>query len=350
MTQHHRPTAGSSTLNRPGALIAALPAVLGFVPRKSLIVVGIGGGELGAVMRVDLGENLLAETPRLAEVLAGGKPEAAIIVIVDDDGSRCSMCGVEFADLAHALADELARHDIAVWAVHVVDRVERGGRWHCVDGCGSCGVVDDPAESALTAAAVFEGRRLYADRADLQAVIAGDDHRGEAITALIAERPHDPGSAEERGRAAVHTALAVIVRVAGGEVPGDDDLAELGAVMTEIIARDILFALAISEHRDTAESLWAQLARVLTGKARVEALALLAFSAYARGDGPLAGIALQEALGADPGHRMSGMLDQALQGGLPPAKIRELADSGYRLAAQLGVQLPGRRREHRRAG
>src|ERR1700710_1921560 len=40
-------------LNRPGALIAAVPAVLGFVPEKSLVLVTVDRGELGAVMRVD---------------------------------------------------------------------------------------------------------------------------------------------------------------------------------------------------------------------------------------------------------------------------------------------------------
>ena len=34
-------------LNRPGALIAALPAVLGFVPEKSLVLVTIDRGEIG---------------------------------------------------------------------------------------------------------------------------------------------------------------------------------------------------------------------------------------------------------------------------------------------------------------
>jgi Domain of unknown function (DUF4192) len=41
-------------LNRPGALIAALPAVLGFVPENSLVLVSLDDGELGSVLRVDL--------------------------------------------------------------------------------------------------------------------------------------------------------------------------------------------------------------------------------------------------------------------------------------------------------
>jgi len=75
----------------------------------------------------------------------------------------------------------------------------------------------------------------------------------------------------------------------------------------------------------------------------------LAFSAYSRGDGPLAGISLDVALQANPGHRMAGMLDTALQSGMRPEQIRELAGTGYRLAEKLGVRLPPRQGAGRRA-
>jgi hypothetical protein len=47
---------------------------------------------------------------------------------------------------------------------------------------------------------------------------------------------------------------------------------------------------------------------------------------------------------------MAGMLDTALQSGLRPEDIRELAVTGYRLAKRLGVRLPPRRAFGRRAG
>jgi hypothetical protein len=114
--------------------------------------------------------------------------------------------------------------------------------------------------------------------------------------------------------------------------------------------RDILYALAVGESAGEAESLWAALARALPLPWRVEALVLLAFSAYARGDGPLAGVSLEAALRCAPDHRMAGMLDTALQSGLRPEQIRELAGTGYRLAKRLGVRLPPRRAFGRRAG
>ena len=62
------------------------------------------------------------------------------------------------------------------------------------------------------------------------------------------------------------------------------------------------------------------------------------------------GVSLEAALRCEPTHRMAGMLDTALQSGMRPEQIRELAVTGYRLADRLGVRLPPRRAFGRRAG
>ena len=342
-------------LNRPGAVIAALPAVLGFVPEKSLVLLAIDGGELGSVMRVDLSDALADQIGHLAEVAAAAAPEAAIAVIVDADGAGCPMCNEEYRCLCAALTAELSQHDIALWAVHVVDRVAAGGRWHCVDGCGAGGVVDDPGASPLAVAAVLDGRRLYARRADLQAVIAVDNRAHSAsLTELIAERAVSRDEAHRADpmacvRRDVEDAMAAAARVGDGQQLYDAELAALACALADVQVRDTLYALAVGQSAGEAESLWAVLSRSLPGPWRAEALVLLAFSAYARGDGPLAGVSLEAALDCEPGHRMAGMLDTALQSGLRPEHIRELAVTGYRLANQLGVRLPPRRTFGRRA-
>jgi hypothetical protein len=343
-------------LNRPGALIAALPAVLGFVPENSLILVSLDGGEMGSVLRVDLSEEVTGRVGHLAEIAAAAEPEAAIAVIVDADGAHCPGCNDEHRQLCAALAEALAQNGIQLWAAHVVDRVALGGRWHCAEGCGSSGLVDDPASSPLAAAAVLEGRRLYPRRADLQALVAPDDQAHSDALAGVIRRQATRRRAAHRAhpirctRADVETAMSVAGRVAAGESLSDTELATLGCALSDAQVRDILYALAVGESAGEVESLWALLARRLPSPWRVEALVLMAFSAYARGDGPLAGVSLQEALRCEPDHRMAGMLDTALQSGLRPEDIRDLALTGYRLAKQFGVQLPPRRPFGRRAG
>ncbi len=314
------------------------------------------GGELGSVRRVDLSQELIDRVEHLAAVAAAAEPEAAIVVIVDAEGAHCPRCNEEYRQLCDVLAEALAQSDIEFWAAHVVDRVALGGRWHCVDGCGSGGVVDDPSASPLAAAAVLDGRRLYPRRADLQAVIAVDD---PACSAELADAIRQQAAAREVahvadpagcGRRDVENAMAAASRVAGGQALSDAELGQLGCALTDGQVRDTLYALAVGENAGEAESLWALLARSLPQPWRVEALVLLAFSAYARGDGPLAGVSLDAALRCDPDHRMAGMLDTALQSGLRPERIRELAFTGYRLARRLGVRLPPRRAFGRRVG
>jgi hypothetical protein len=339
-------------LNRPGVLIAALPAVLGFVPEKSLVLVTIDRGEMGCVMRVDLSSDLLHSLDHLADVAAAAMPDSAIAVVIDEEGVNCRMCNDEHRELAGLLMAALAERGIELLGAHIVDRVAAGGRWHCADGCGDAGTVADPWASPLAAAAVLDGRRLYTRRAELQEVIdVTDPARTEALAGVIEGcKPHSAQRPDDAARADVEAAVAAAARVAEAAELDDDQLARLAWALTDVRVRDTLYGLAVGENAGQAESLWAVLSRTLPEPWRVEALVLLGFSAYARGDGPLAGVSLDAALRGDPTHRMAGMLDTALQSGLRPEHIRDLALTGYRLADRLGVQLPPMRAFGRRAG
>lgn len=336
-------------LDRPAVLIAALPAVLGFVPEKSLVLVTVDRGALGCVMRVDLSDELPESVEHIAEVAASARPDAAIAVVVDEDGAGCRLCNDEYRELAATLASALADRGIELLAAHVVDRIAAGGRWHCADGCGASGTVDDPAASPLAMAAVLDGRRLYARRAELQNVIAVTD---PAHADALADRIENALAArsDADARRDIEAVMAAATHVAEGDELSDETLVRIAAALTDLQVRDTLYALAVGERAPQAEALWSGLSRRLPEPWRAEALVLLAFSAYARGDGPLAGVSLEAALRCDATHRMAGMLDTALQSGLRPEQIRELAATGYRLADLLGVRLPPRQAFGRRAG
>jgi hypothetical protein len=339
-------------LNRPGVLIAALPAVLGFVPEKSLVLVTVDHGEMGCVMRVDLSDELIESLGHVADVAAAARPDSAIAVVVDEEGAGCRMCSDEYRELAAELQHELAARGIELYAAHVVDRVAAGGRWRCVDGCGSAGTVEDPSASPLAMAAVLDGRRLYARRAELQEVIeTANPERTAALAGAIEAYAQTQSERDDAAaRHDVEEALAAASRVTNGGKLRQGKLIRLACALIDPLVRDTLYALAVGQDAAQAESLWATLSRTLPQPWRVEALVLLAFSAYARGDGPLAGVSLEAALRCDPTHKMAGMLDTALQSGMRPEQIRELALTGYRLAERLGVRLPPRRAFGQRAG
>ncbi len=104
MTTSHAP---DFHVNRPAALIAALPAVLGFAPENSLVLVTVEHGQLGCVMRVDLDAARAQRVDGVAEVAAAAGPDAAIAVIVDAEGACCAGCDDDYRELAAALASIL---------------------------------------------------------------------------------------------------------------------------------------------------------------------------------------------------------------------------------------------------
>jgi hypothetical protein len=351
MTRHHR----DFTLTHPGALIAAIPAVLGFRPENSLVLVSIEAGQMGAVLRADLSPDLVDGLTELVDICDAAQPDAVIAVIIDASGAACPMCNEEHRQLCEVLTEMLADRGIELWAAHVVDQIGAGGRWHCVDGCGAHGSVDDPTASPVAVAAVLDGRRLYADRAELRSVVAPDDSEGTGLVQAIRQRAADD---EERraddpdgcARRDVQVALTAADRVADGASLTETEITALAGALADTQVRDVMYALAVGVRADTAEALWALLARVLPAPWRVEPLVLLAFSAFVRGDGPLTGISLEEALRCEPEHRMAQMLDTALHSGMRPEQIRDLAASGYRRAKQLGIRLPPRQPFTKRAG
>jgi len=348
MTTHRTPDFHPT---RPAALLAALPAVLGFVPERSLVLATFEDGHVGCVMRVDLSDDLSDPLDQMVEVAAVGGSATAVAVIVDDDGATCRMCADDHRWWALVLDDMLSARGVDLLATYVVDRLEAGGQWHRADGDRDSGTVDDPMSSPTAAAAVLDGRRLYGRRTDVQAVVAVDPVRAEGLRMALLDAEHDGELRPDAdARRDVERVLAVARGLSDGMPPGDDDLAAVGCAIADTRVRDTLYALAVGREADRAEALWVLMARSLPDPWRVEALVLLAFSAYARGDGPLAGVSLEAALSSDGNHRMAVMLDQALQSGMRPEQIRELAQTGYRLAKRLGVRLPPRQDVDKRAG
>jgi hypothetical protein len=196
-------------------------------------------------------------------------------------------------------------------------------------------------------AAVLDGRRLYARREELARVIAPTDTAASDALADVIDSHTD---AEVDLASAIEEAMTAAARAATGRELSEVVMARLARALTEPQVRDVLYALAVGKKAAQAEGLWAELSRALPPPWRVEALVLLAFSAYARGDGPLAGVSLEAALRCDPSHRMAGMLDTALQSGMRPEQIRELAATGYQIAKRLGLRLPKPTEFGRRAG
>lgn len=328
-------------LNRPAALIAALPAMLGFIPEDSLVVVTLADGLVETILRRDLyglDDTDDAAFRALAEVLGPGSADAVIAVVISAD-----LHERRAGDIIRRLAKHLEHQGISLIAGHTVDRVGPDGWWRCYDGCGAGGPVDDPECSPLTAAAVLAGRTVHRRREDLEALIAPTDSRRTAALAMSLRRPLPRrGVPALEDRRAVNRVMRAACRTAELCPLSNRELLAIARSLTVVRVRDMVCALAVGVLAVDVERLWLALGRLLPAPWRAEVLVLLGFSAYVRGDGPLAGVALNSALTVDPDHRLGQLLMSALHSGMRPDEIRTLADTGFRLAHDVGISLPPR--------
>lgn len=333
-------------------LVVAVPYLLGFHPRESLVLIATGGSSgrrLGLTLRVDLPppadvahvaesavESLMLDTPAGAAVIvvgAGSDPPAG--PLVDQVVDRLDARGVDV-------------HTV-VWA----GRTTAGAVWGCYDEARCCGgVLPDPAATAAAAAAVTRGVVARSDRSDLERhVAAADDTRlGRREAMLVAEhdrivaaaerpvdpaaeRPVDPAAVRRADHAAaVATVDAAIDDAAAGRLVLDDRrVVALAMALSDPLVRDTVMLRGAGPLAAAAEHLWAALCRETPDPEAAEPAALLAVSGLLRGDGALANVALDRAEQAWPGHRLTGLLRQVTAAGIRPAAFRTIlgADNGH---------------------
>ncbi|WP_448638764.1 DUF4192 domain-containing protein [Geodermatophilus sp. URMC 63] len=354
------PQPPSIRLGDSGEVAAALPHLLGFHPAESLVLVslrGPGGSRVGLTARADLPHP--ADTAALARALAArvatDDPAAVLLAVVseapdDVPGNAAGPALPAFARVPDGIA-ELPHRDLVHEVVLALDALDvpvreallvRAGRWWDYDCPHPCcepgsGTPLPGGASPLAAAAVAGGAVLAADRAALAARIAPPTEvTGVAAMAeacLRAGREHAarlrtagrPAVAEECD-AAVAEAVAACrpgPATASTRLP-DARVARVLWALTLSEVRDRALGLALGEDAAAAEVLWTECTRRAPVPLDGPPATLLAVSAWLRGDGAMANIALDRALAADPGASLPRLLAEGLAACLPPAELRAL--------------------------
>ncbi|SEM33041.1 protein of unknown function [Rhodococcus maanshanensis] len=335
------PGVGPVRIGDPGDLIAAIPAMLGFRPARSLVLVcldeGDGPARVRAVMRHDLPDGAVGPLDREAiermSLVCEREDIDAVIAVIVDAGRAPGM--------HRAVVGELELHlsgrGVDLVGALVIPEIAEGRPWRGLCGDPRRGLLPDPVSSSVALAQVLGGRAIRSSREELEAIVAPHPDRERAgLAELLRERP----ARRSRPRDELRLVLARIAELASGHAPYRHELVDLARALSNPRVRDALLSLAVTAEADAAEQLWILLARALPDPERAEPAALLGYSAYARGDGPMAGVALVAALEANPRHRLAGMLDAALQSGMRPEAISGLAVTGFDEAARLGVRMP----------
>ncbi|WP_145742216.1 DUF4192 domain-containing protein [Saccharopolyspora dendranthemae] len=340
------------SMSDPGDVLAALPHMLGFHPTDSFVLVTLhdltATPRFGMTMRVDLpcptracafGDFLLAGP------LSMQNAEAVIMVVVGDKpnrsacpescGSLCheadetdSDCDPPMFDLIESARTTLLRSGIAIAHALHVPKVEVGEPWRCYYDEDCRGVVADPKESQMGAVMAAEGSVTFGSREELRELVAPESaeviSRWSAKLDALTEDAidsYDPSRVTEDLR----KVFGAVQRIAAGSALTEDDLLGVLRAVSDVQIRDIVMALSLTELARPAEELWLTLVRKSPEPELVEVAALLAFSAYVRGEGALAGVALERIGEVKPGHNLARMLRRAMDAGIPPAELAAIA-------------------------
>lgn len=361
-------------ISSPEELIASIPSMLGFPPGPGSVVVLCGGtadGGQGPVVRMDVDELLDDELfpgdeddmfdepgldPAVFDRAQSGSPSTGYsmarglaqfcaregvrevhLVVVHEDCADGYQAGMRAEDAASAFEYWLASSGTEVLAAYGVGEFAAGAPW--VDLFGMVrGVQMDPDTTQIAAVHTFGGRVRAESRDEIDALYRSRDpdacDAAEGSGARGPEGGEGPG-ASARGPGVVSVVSAVeahgdaVRRLEVGEKIDDDELATLGSSLLVTAVRDELYkclALRGLGDDDGRRTLWWAIARRRPGRERSVALLLLGAGAYFSGGGVHAWSALSAALEADPANSFAGLLLHGLRHGLPPERLRRVAE------------------------
>ncbi len=361
------PLHSTITLTDPGEVLAAVPHMVGFHPTDSIvfIVVDRQAQRLGMTLRVDLPS--LDRVNEFVEHVVHGpmgnqRADAVIMTVVGgssgDSATEGAPDGVgsgeaasppdstpPCSELIERLRDEFS--DMGSPVLHAVwtPRIRAESPWRCY-GDGRTGKVPDPDASPLAAAMAVAGVVTFESREDLAALLTPEGEesiarRSARLDAMYEDIEQEGGCAESP-EAGVRTVLAAIRRTAAGAALTEEDLLRVLIALSDTRVRDLALGTCRTSLATAAEQLWITLVRRAPAPEVADVAALLAFSAYVRGDGALAGIALERVEESRPEHSLGTLLRKALGAGLPPSDL-EVAIVDAARDAQLLIDEDGAR-------
>lgn len=328
-----------------GEFIAAVPALLGVYPVDSLVVALLERRPpadevcIKVVARHDLhisDSQLTAVVTQLADVAANENASAVLVLIVDSTAQPTSAPLSRHTHTLDILDRALTTRGVVLasaWTTRVIDA---GAPWWSLLDATESGVVPDPDATTLAATFVVAGHPIRRSREELTRLIEPDPALADQVRALL---PANTGIHTLQAASEITTSVAAVVEhidaLATGSGLTPADMARIAVALRTTAVRHCMLGLAGTARVDAAERVWALLTRSLPDPERAHAAALLAFSAYHRGDGALASIALD----ADPQHRFARSLDTTLRDGTPPPRLGAVVTYAHDIADALGVDL-----------
>lgn len=301
------------TARTPADLLAAVPCVLGFHPKDSLVMLTFSADGRSFHARVDLPDEP-AHLSELCAVLL----QAALRNRVD----RVALVAyTTSATLAATVLD--AVHD--TFDAEDIDVVEMlradGTRWFPTRaGLPDqlyLGVPYDTLSHRFSAEAVLAGRVTHGSREELAETLVSDPEAVAAVQEVLRGRATRLPSAQVPAEARWLWAT-VHAHVADGTIPSVDDLARLVAACRDTELRDVAWSLITRETASRQVDLWRAVLRCCPVAWAAAPAGLLAFAGWLSGQGALAWCAVDRCRESDPDYSMADRIAEVLEAAVPP--------------------------------
>ncbi|SFA45061.1 protein of unknown function [Rhodococcoides kroppenstedtii] len=308
------------TISTAADLIAAVPALVRFVPTDSIVVIALTGTAATFTVRIDR-TAVDTQTDRIVDALTRHRATAVHIVSVSDHADKRAAT-TEHLILAHRLYD-VARVQGNYWIPTLAEPATAQN----LDTLEAI-AVDPTASLVAVAAAVEAGQRIERNRD----AIADRYTRTDTITP--AEHADPAGVLEE---------LAAVVYA--DELPSVDLIARTAAVITTPAVRDAMFRLP-AYGSASAHAVMTTVARRTAAASRVHALCIVGWLNHRAGDGAAANIAYDaattEALTTGTPHpKLLTLLQASLENAVTPAEMALLDLDPATVREHTGAHLPG---------
>jgi hypothetical protein len=325
-------------IGSPGSVLAVIPHLMGFMPGKSLVVLGAEpiSGEIKIVLRYDL-----PDPPSDAE--CSDIASHAVDILTAQRAGHALIVGYGPGALVAPLADQV-RSAVGRVGLSVLDvlRVQDQRYWSqlCTDPgcCPTDGTPFDPMSEPEWAAMAAAGTPVLADRCDLAATVAPlsgkDADSARRANARAVQRANTlvakvgrTGKRGEGRRIIAAAGISAVIQVLaayrrGTGVSNVDQLAWITVVLRDLRVRDDAWARMDPEHREVHLRMWTDITRAARPGFAAAPASLLAFVAWQCGNGALANVALDRALDDNPRYSMALLLRQVIASGVPPTSAR----------------------------
>lgn len=315
----------ATALTSPHDLLAAVPFMVGYHPKDSLVAMALRDDKVVMAMRVDFPDPdlILATSETIAMHLIREQASEAIVV------GYLPANTLETDSLA-IVREVIARNDIIVKECIAV----RGDRFRsnlCQD-IGCCPPEGNPipllTDSRVTAEQVAAGNPLpYLDLDEMKRSIAAQpaDKELNKLIKKIADIDYDSDEVTLLQRQGVNAIIELAMEFKGAGFSGNKALIALVlARLLDLQVRDYAMGMSTEESCEQLWDMWRWLLRIAPRGYVAPVAVIFAIMSYERGDGALAQRALDRAFEDSAKYQMAKLLRRTFAAGWPPSAFTEM--------------------------